>query len=382
MVLTYDPINGRRIYVNGTFTDDVDSATGGLLNDWDETYALAIASEVDNQNRWAGTVRLLAVHNRALTEEQIVQNFEVGVGEKYFVLFNVSDHVGVTDAYIVFEVSQFDSYSYLFDSPFFIVLDSSVDPGTIPVAGMRIGLNGRELEVGQAFANLDTEISSAAYSAEGRQFLSTQGTVVQLDKGPELDEFFLTFEQLGTASNVYVEATPPAPATPADRPRGPELGIRDFAEINATMARLTGIPVANPVVSNTYDLVQQAMPVNPNLGGFLSSQQMGVTQLAISYCSALVDDGTARSAYFPGLDFNAAPTAAFADRGLLLDPLFNAMVGSGIATQPDQAELAAELNALIDRLSSCGGSCEADRTERIVKGACAAVLGSAAMLVQ
>ena len=93
---------------------------------------------------------------------------------------------------------------------------------------MRIGLNGRELEVGQAFANIDTSITSAAYSPEGRQILSTQGSVVQLDKGPQLDEFFLTFEQLGTASNVYVEATPPPPATPADQPRGPELGVRDL----------------------------------------------------------------------------------------------------------------------------------------------------------
>ncbi|MEM1433681.1 MAG: LamG domain-containing protein [Pseudomonadota bacterium] len=382
MVLTYDPANGRRIYVNGEFTEDLDSATGGLLNDWDETYALAIASEVDNQNRWAGTVRMLAVHNRALTEEQIVQNFEVGVGEKYFVLFNVSDHVGLTDAYIVFEASQFDSYSYLFDTPFFIVLDSATDPGTIPVAGMRIGLNGRELEVGQAFANLDTSITSAAYATEGRQTLSPQGTVIQLDKGPELDEFFLTFEQLGTATNVYVEATPPAPATPGDQPRGPELGVRDFAEINATMAQLTGIPITNPGVSGTYELVQQAMPVNPILGGFLSSQQMGVTQLAISYCSALVDDGGARGTYFPGLDFNAAPATAFSDRSVLMNPLFNSMIGAGVVTQPAQAELETELNALVDRLSSCGAGCEADRTERIVKGACAAVLGSAAMLVQ
>lgn len=382
VVVTYDPTNGRRIFVNGEFTGDLDGSTGGLLNDWDDTYALAIASEVDNENRWSGTVRLLAVHDRALTQEQISQNFEVGVGERYFLLFNVSEHVGLSDAYVVFEVSQFDSYSYLFEEPFFIVLDSSVRPSAIPIAGMRIGVNGRELEVGQAFANMNTEITDAAYGADGRQTLSTLGAVIQLDKGPTLDEFFLTFEQLGSASNVRVEASAPAAAEPADRARGPETGVRDFAEINATMSRLSGIPISNGLVSATYELVKQAMPVNTNLGGFLSSQQMGVTQLAISYCSALIDDSSARSSLFPGLNFNANPATAYSDRSLLLDPLYQAMIGNSLDTQPAQGSLDTELNALIDRLSSCGGSCEADRTARIAKGACAAVLGSAAMLVQ
>ncbi len=145
------PTNGRRIYVNGKFTDDVDTVPGGLLTDWDNTFAFALASEVDNTNRWAGTARLVAIHNRALTADQVKQNFDVGVGEKYFLLFNVSDHVGKPDAYIVFEVSQFDSYSYLFRAPFFMMLDSTATPGDIPIAGIRIGINGREAPVGQAF---------------------------------------------------------------------------------------------------------------------------------------------------------------------------------------------------------------------------------------
>ncbi|MFK7915037.1 MAG: LamG domain-containing protein [Pseudomonadales bacterium] len=382
VVVNYDPTNGRRIYVNGEFTEDLDTVAGGLLTDWDDTYALAVASEVDNETRWAGTVRLLAVHNRALSDDQIRQNFEVGVGERYFLLFNVSEHVGLTDAYVVFEVSQFDNYSYLFDEPFFIMLDDTMNPGDIPMAGIRIGLNGRELAVGQAFASVDTTITDDAYDVEGLQRLSPLGTVVQLDKGPTLDEFFLTFERLGDAENVYVEAEPAATATPPDSPRGPAQGVRDFAEVNATMARLSGIPADTASVANTYELVKQAMPVNSDLGGFVSSQQMGITQLAISYCSALVDDASARASYFPGLNFGADPATAYADVSLLTDPLFDRMVGSGIGTQPAQAGLAGEIDDLVTRLSNCGGSCEADRTERIAKGACAAVLGSATMLVQ
>jgi concanavalin A-like lectin/glucanase superfamily protein len=382
VVVTYDPINGRRIYVNGMFTDDVDPIPGGLFNDWDDTFAFALASEVDNDSRWAGTIRLLAVHNRAMNEDQILQNYEVGVGEKYYMLFNVSDHIGIDDAYVVFEVSQFDSYAYLFDEPFFIILDSTVTPGSFPMAGIRLGLNGREVVVGQAFANIDVDINDADYATDGLQRLSELGTIVPLEKGPTLDEFFLTFEQLGSATNVVVEADPTAPPPAPSVPRDPDYGIRDFAEIHATMSKVTGVPVANSEVANTYDTVHQAMPVGTGINGFISSQQMGITQLAIKYCSVLVDDTNARAAYFPGFPFGTSQTTAFNDRSLVIDPLINNMVGSGIGTQPDLTALGGELNNLIDSLVACGGNCEPDRTERIVKASCAAVLGSAAMLIQ
>jgi hypothetical protein len=65
VVLTFTPANGRVIYVNGTRTDDDDSAPGGSLADWDDTFALAVGREVDNTNGWQGQIRLLAIHNRA-----------------------------------------------------------------------------------------------------------------------------------------------------------------------------------------------------------------------------------------------------------------------------------------------------------------------------
>ncbi|MEM9624388.1 MAG: LamG domain-containing protein, partial [Pseudomonadota bacterium] len=268
VVMTYDPANGRQLYVNGVHTGDVDGVPGGLLNDWDDTFALALASEVDNNNRWAGTVRLLAIHNRSLTPEQVTQNFDVGVGEKYYLLFNVSDHIDVTDAYVVFEVSQFDNYAYLFDEPFFVILDSAATPGSFPMAGMRIGLNGREVAIGQAFAKMSTTVNDADYAAEGLQRLSELGTVVPLEKGPTLDEFFLTFEQLGDETNVVVEADPVAPPPAAPVPRDAELGIRDFAEINATMSKMTGVPKSNGLVAGTFEQVHQAMPVSANVTGF------------------------------------------------------------------------------------------------------------------
>ena len=381
VVAVYDPTNGRRVYVNGVLATEADDQEPGLLNDWNDTYALALGSEVDNNNRWAGTIRLLAIHSRALTPEQIQMNFDAGVGEKYYLLFNVSDHVDIDDAYVVFEVSQFDSYAYLFDAPFFTILGSET-PGIIPMRGVRIGINGRELPVGQAYANLDINLDDAAYTeAEGQPRLSDLGTIVGLENGPELDEFFLTFEQLGSATNVFVEATPTAPPPPADIARAPSIGVRDFAEINASLSIITGIPITNSSVASTYEAVHQALPISPAVEGFISSQQMAVTQLAIQYCDELIRDQSLRADFFPGFDFNADVSSAFSNSSLVIDPLLERGIGN-IATQPDHAIVGSELDALITRLSSCGGSCESDRTERVVKGACAAVLGSAALLIQ
>lgn len=385
VVMNFDPVDGRSIYVNGVFTDDLDPMTGGNLADWEDTYALALGAEVDNSNVWEGTVRLLAIHNRLLTPAQIQQNFEVGVGEKYFLLFNVSDHIGIPDAYVVFVVSQFDTYSYLFDAPFFVLLDGTALPGDIAMQGLRIGINGREARVGQAYANLDVMINDTEYSVDGRQYLSPLGTVIALEKGPTDDEFFLTFERLGNETNVFVEPVPPTPAPPAAVPRKPAIGIRDFAEVNATMSAVTGIPTTEPNVAATYDLVYQAMPVDTGIQGFVSSQQMGITQLAIQYCAALVDDPAARTAYFPGFNFAAPVGSAFdaTGRSQIIDPLVDGIIGnSNIGSQPDHTQVTSELNWLIDELVNCGASCESDRTVRVVKGTCAAALGSAAMLVQ
>ena len=380
VVAVYDPANGRRVFVNGQLATEADNVDPGLFNDWNDTYALTIGSEVDNNNRWAGTVRLLAIHSRALTEEQIQANFEAGVGEKYYLLFNVSEHVDIDDAYIVFEVSQFDSYAYLSDTPFFTVLGSDT-PVSVPIAGMRIGVNGREVNAGQAYSNLDITLNEADFAAaDGQPALSPLGTIIGVEKGPEFDEFFLTFEQLGDAQNVFVEAAPPAPEPPADAPRAPSLGIKNFAQLNASFSTITGVPTTNAFVAETFDAVHQALPINPALEGFISSQQMAVTQLAIAYCDELVDTPSLRAIFFPGFDFNADVGSAFAEPSLVINPLVTRGVGN-VASQPDHGVVSSELNALITRLSSCGANCEPDRTERVVKGACAAVLGSAAVLV-
>ena len=218
VVLTYDPVNGQIIYVNGTATGDADPAKGGSLANWDTTFALVLGNETTGQRQWQGVIKFVAIHNRALTPAQIQQNFAAGVGERYFLLFNVSALTGVNQAYVMFEVSRYDSYSYLFTKPTFISLDNTAMPGSIPIKGMRIGVNGAEAKVGQAYAPLDTTDTDSNYTAGVGQLLSPVGTVIALEKGPDSDLFFLSFDQIGSSIHVRTDPAAPQPATPADKP--------------------------------------------------------------------------------------------------------------------------------------------------------------------
>ncbi|MEJ0008511.1 MAG: LamG domain-containing protein [Steroidobacteraceae bacterium] len=83
VVMTYDPVNGRKIYVDGVFSGDVDAAGGGTLANWDNTFALVVGNETSGTaNQFQGELRMVAIHNRALTLAQIQQNYAAGVGQK------------------------------------------------------------------------------------------------------------------------------------------------------------------------------------------------------------------------------------------------------------------------------------------------------------
>ncbi len=57
VVLTYDAVNGRKLYVNGVYTGDVDTKGGGALSNWDNTFALVLGSETSGTNAWQGELR-------------------------------------------------------------------------------------------------------------------------------------------------------------------------------------------------------------------------------------------------------------------------------------------------------------------------------------
>jgi Concanavalin A-like lectin/glucanases superfamily len=384
VVLTYDPVNGRQIFVNGVNTGVPDPQKGGTVSNWDSTFALVLGNEVSGDDSWQGLIKFVAIHSRALTAAQVLQNFNAGVGQRYYMLFNVASVTGVSQSYVMFTVSQYDSYGYLFYQPTFISLDSTVKPNNIAIKGVRIGINGTLPQVGQAYVPLNTSVTEANYTSQG-QVLANVGTVIALESGPLTDVFFLQFDTLGSQSYPIVE---PIPVTPP-MPQGPivaDVGVRTFAQVNSTLAQLTGVPVTNAAVSATYQSVQQQLPSVPTLEAFSAANQVGTAQLAIQYCNAMVNNPTLAAQMFPGVTFNASTFPA--QTNLVSSALAARVLGinsanpQGLASQPAASTVTTELNNLIGVL--CTGSRPCNSTARVLavtSAACAAAFGSADMSI-
>lgn len=440
IVMTFDKVNGRRIYVNGKYTedDDADKGTDGDFDIWDKNLNFTLANEAgvfDDTRAWKGIFRMVAIHNRILSDEQITQNFSAGVGEKFFLLFSIGHIVGVPDdSYIKVQAEQMDTYGYLFSNPVYMNLASTVPAINIPIAGMRIGINGKEALVGQSFTNLTVNTITA-----NNQEISRLGTVIEVEEGTDIDDFFLSFEKLGTGpENKFVVVTPDLPTTFDDLDPVSDIGVRTFSEVNATMSELTGVPTSQ--VYDKYSLLIQQLPSTENINAFVPANIIGISQLAFEYCGQLVEDATGlsimtdcertddnrsvRSCMFGAFDFddlgdadpandrvrfNEAVNVAFDQTGrdLVVNALYDRMIGipstaTGdiLENAPTKAQVSGELinNAvdggtgypgnLVDRLLvECGAgkyNCGAGDagTKEIVKAMCTTVLGSAAMLLQ
>lgn len=402
VVATYHPVDGRRIYVNGVLATAADPIPGGTFIDWQDTFAVVLGSEVGGDDTFEGTIRMAAIHRRALTPEQVTQNFDVGVGEKFFLLFDISDILYPSDptmaqsSYILFEAAQYDTFAYLFDRPHFVTLDGSTPEG-IPIEGIRIAMNGVEIPVGQSYATLNDTLSASEFEELG-QPLSRLGAVLPLEKGPADDEFFLTFDRL--AGSTYSRADDPMLViVPSDLDPASKIGIKTFDEIDATYAAVTGVDrmqFAN--VDMTYQELRQSLPAVASIDTFLSSHQVAIAQLAIAYCDAMIGSNANpnpdAATKFPGFNFGQAAGTAFSagNRGVYVNKLIDDIMGTGLATQPAFGDVYGELasNAasggrpdnLIDRLLNPPPGATPSDTRAIAKGVCAAMLGSSATLIQ
>jgi len=435
VVMTVDPVNGKRIYVNGVLKQTDGSSKGTLVN-WDNSFAFVMGNNQGRTKPWSGKVRMVAVHNRLLNQAQITQNFKVGVGAKFLMLFSVRNYTcpGNTNAnqcsdFIMFEVSEFDNYGYLFSNPVFIRLSNDALASDVLIKGMRIGMNGKEVSAGQAYINMGPARAGVTITTsddiKAGVPLSTLGTIIASQKGADGDEFFLTFEQLvAVSTHNYTEALPsgqlidPTAAGLQAKPTVSDIGMRTFDEINATMSTLTG--VSQLTTQTEYNKVKQQLPTVETFTGFLSAHQMGVAQMAIIYCDALVEDPVKRTAFFGSFGFGSDVDTAFntsttdsAQKNQILNALYNKMIGipgsgAALTTAPTLLSVKSELigpstvnsNNMFDRLynacasnlkssglpratvCSVGGVQDATRTKAMVKAMCAATLGSAALLVQ
>jgi hypothetical protein len=85
VLYTFNDSGIARIYVNGTEAST--RTVGGNLSKWNETYHLGLANEMTLNRAWLGELYLVAIYSRALSPQEIDQNFQAGVG-------GVQDFVG------------------------------------------------------------------------------------------------------------------------------------------------------------------------------------------------------------------------------------------------------------------------------------------------
>jgi hypothetical protein len=383
VVLTYDPVNGQKLYVNGAFTGDADPKKGGSLASWDNTFALVMGSEVTGKEQWTGVIKFAAIYSSALTAAQVTQNFNAGVGEKYFVLFDVTSLTGVPQSYIETTAAVLDSYAYQFSAPTFISLNPNATVGNIPIKGIRFGVNGVELPTGQSYSTLSTTVGGTAYTAASGQLLSSVGAVVASDKGESGDVIFLDFDQIGTFTHVHSDPGVPVPAPVYPTVLPPTYGVKNFAQVNSSLSQITGIPVSNMTVNTLYQTLQQSLPPDNDITAFLSANQTAISQLADGYCNLAVNTPSASSTpLFPGLDLTQPPGTYFSNatnRNLVINALTTAAVGTNV-NPATVTTIQTELNTLI---TSLAGTTAAGRTTAtIAQAACTATLGSSVLSLQ
>ena len=170
------------------------------------------------------------------------------------------------------EASQFDSYGLPVHQADLHQPRSERDGRNMPIAGIRIGVNGAEAHVGQAYVPLDTTIGGANYIAGTGQLLSRVGTVIGLEKGPIDDLFFLSLRADRHAARTPCRSRPvPTPAAPVGQPG--RAGRRRAHVRRAQRDAVAASPACRrPTrgVAATYDTVKQQLPTVEKFGAFLA----------------------------------------------------------------------------------------------------------------
>jgi hypothetical protein len=375
VVMTFDQEAGRQIYVNGRFTDDEDHKGPGALDNWNPEYQFLLGNETTDDRLWQGKLHFVAIHDRALSAGDVALHFQAGFGKTVLLSFDVSQWTGMAGSFVELDVTEFDAHSYLFSNPTYV---GPVGAG-IPIRNLRIAVNDVAPVAGQAFRNVDTTVTQSG------QVLSPLASVIGKGRGVELDSFTLLFEMLGNNQAVVTETNSPVlPGGFSDEVR-PEVGLRDFNQINETMATLTGVSPSARNVREVFGELTQQLPGANDVRTFVAAHQIGIFKLALEYCDAMVDSRSLREALF-GLGFDQPPDVAFSDpaaSGRIADALADRMIGVDLDDLPGRDEVRPIVVELIDTLTQdCGADqCEAEDTRTALKAACTAVLSSAPVML-
>lgn len=76
IVATRSADGTTRLYFDGVLQST--GAAGGDLSNWDDSYRLLIGNEATGDRPWVGTLHMVALYGRALTDAEVAQNFNAG----------------------------------------------------------------------------------------------------------------------------------------------------------------------------------------------------------------------------------------------------------------------------------------------------------------
>jgi len=159
-----------------------------------------------------------------------------------------------------------------------------------------------------------------------------------------------------------------------------EVGLKNFEQINYTFAELTGVPVTNGSVSNTYNAVEPTLPGGNEVKVLQSSNQVAIVRLAAEYCNQLIASGSFnanRDAIF-GAGIIGVQTPAQVDKVSLVNRTTNAFWGQGVIDQVELDAARAELMDVFDDIVSMDTAPTAiGTTSKAVRGVCTSALSIA-----
>ncbi len=82
--------NGRaRIYLNGNLANE--ETVSGEMDNWDGSFQLGLANEINDSRPWQGTYHLVAIYNRNLLPHEVEQNYKAGTDAQSLMAQNSRD---------------------------------------------------------------------------------------------------------------------------------------------------------------------------------------------------------------------------------------------------------------------------------------------------
>jgi hypothetical protein len=76
VVYTRDDAGTATLYIDGAKRASM--AVSGSFSNWGDSFRLALGNEITNNRPWLGEFHLLAIYNRAITSEEVIQNYDAG----------------------------------------------------------------------------------------------------------------------------------------------------------------------------------------------------------------------------------------------------------------------------------------------------------------